>query len=50
MASKPMSDPPSGMCIYGKSHLESGYVASQAARSVLASGCRHLTSGQGQSA
>lgn len=50
MSSGPMIEPlPSG-CLGGRSHLESGYVASQTAGSVLAPSCRHLASGHGSPA
>lgn len=42
---EPMSQHPSCLGLCGRSHLESGYVASPAAGSVLPLGCRHLANG-----
>lgn len=43
---EPVIKPPSCVGLCERSHLESGYVASQAAGSVLPLGCRHLANGQ----
>lgn len=43
---EPMTQQPSCLGLCGGSHLESGYVASPAAGSMLALGCSHLANGQ----